>query len=52
MLGQIELVEKLVDPQESLPRDANPAVAQCVDRHVRALGWPSNAKMDFFTTTY
>lgn len=34
------------------PNPANAAVAQCVDRHVRALGWPSNAKMDFFTTTY
>ncbi len=34
------------------PNPPNPAVAQCVDRHVRALGWPANAKMDFFTTTY
>jgi hypothetical protein len=34
------------------PNPPNPAVASCVDRHVRALGWPSNAKMDFFTTTY
>ena len=34
------------------PNPANPAVASCVDRHVRALGWPPNAKMDFFTTTY
>jgi hypothetical protein len=34
------------------PNPPNPAVAQCVDRHVRALGWPPNAKMDFFTTTY
>ncbi|HSO37695.1 MAG TPA: hypothetical protein VLT33_34450 [Labilithrix sp.] len=34
------------------PNPANAAVAQCVDRHVRALGWPPNAKMDFFTTTY
>lgn len=30
----------------------NPAVASCVDRHVRGLGWPSNPKMDSFTTTY
>lgn len=30
----------------------NPAVAGCVDRHVRGLGWPANAKMDSFTTTY
>lgn len=34
------------------PNPANAAVAQCVDRHVRALSWPANAKMDFFTTTY
>jgi hypothetical protein len=34
------------------PNPANAAVAQCVDRHVRALSWPPNAKMDFFTTTY
>ncbi len=34
------------------PNPANAGVAQCVDRHVRALGWPPNAKMDFFTTTY
>jgi len=34
------------------PNPPSPAVAQCVDRHVRALGWPPNAKMDFFTTTY
>jgi hypothetical protein len=30
----------------------NPAVAGCVDRHVRGLGWPANSKMDSFTTTY
>lgn len=30
----------------------NPAVASCVDRHVRGLGWPANPKMDSFTTTY
>ncbi|MBX3263828.1 MAG: hypothetical protein KF782_29415, partial [Labilithrix sp.] len=30
----------------------NRAVASCVDRHVRGLGWPPNPKMDFFTTTY
>lgn len=33
----------------------NPAsapVASCVDRHVRGLSWPPNAKMDSFTTTY
>jgi hypothetical protein len=34
------------------PNPPSPAVASCVDRHVRALGWPPNAKMDFFTTTY
>lgn len=30
----------------------NAAVAACVDRHVRGLGWPSNPKLDSFTTTY
>jgi hypothetical protein len=30
----------------------NPAVTACVDRHVRGLSWPPNAKMDSFTTTY
>lgn len=30
----------------------NQGVASCVDRQVRGLSWPSNAKMDFFTTTY
>lgn len=30
----------------------NPSVAGCVDRHVRGLSWPANAKMDSFTTTY
>jgi hypothetical protein len=30
----------------------NQGVAACVDRHVRGLGWPSNPKMDSFTTTY
>ncbi|MDB4947291.1 MAG: Adenylate cyclase [Labilithrix sp.] len=34
------------------PNPPNPGVASCVDRHVRGLGWPPNAKMDFFTTTY
>jgi len=34
------------------PNPPNAAVAQCIDRHVRALGWPPNPKMDFFTTTY
>jgi hypothetical protein len=34
------------------PNPPNAAVASCIDRHVRALGWPPNAKMDFFTTTY
>lgn len=34
------------------PNPPNPSVAQCVDRHVRALSWPPNSKMDFFTTTY
>lgn len=30
----------------------NAAVQSCVDRHVRGLSWPSNPKMDSFTTTY
>jgi hypothetical protein len=30
----------------------NATVAACVDRHVRGLAWPSNPKMDSFTTTY
>jgi eukaryotic-like serine/threonine-protein kinase len=30
----------------------NSGVAACVDRHVRGLSWPANAKMDSFTTTY
>jgi hypothetical protein len=34
------------------PSPPNPGVAQCVDRHVRALSWPPNSKMDFLTTTY
>jgi hypothetical protein len=34
------------------PSPANAAVASCIDRHVRGLGWPPNPKMDFFTTTY
>jgi hypothetical protein len=34
------------------PNPPSPAVAQCVDRHVRALSWPSNPKMDFITTNY
>ncbi len=34
------------------PNPPNPAVARCIDRHVRALSWPPNPKMDFFTTTY
>lgn len=31
---------------------SNATVAACVDRHVRALSWPRNAKMDFLTTSY
>jgi hypothetical protein len=27
-------------------------IAGCVERHVRGLQWPSNAKMDSFVTTY
>ncbi len=30
----------------------NAAVASCIDRHVRGLGWPANPKMDSFTTSY
>jgi len=34
------------------PNPPNPQVAGCIDRHVRGLAWPSNPKMDSFTTTY
>ena len=27
-------------------------IAWCIERHVRDLQWPSNAKMDSFITTY
>jgi hypothetical protein len=30
----------------------NPQIASCVDRAVRGLAWPVNAKMDSLTTTY
>lgn len=30
----------------------NPGVSSCIDRHVRGLSWPSNPKMDSFTTSY
>ena len=30
----------------------NGAVSSCIDRHVRGLSWPANAKMDFVTTQY
>jgi hypothetical protein len=31
---------------------ANREMGWCVERHVRGLQWPSNAKMDSFVTTY
>jgi hypothetical protein len=31
---------------------SQPSVASCIDRHVRGLSWPSNPKMDSFTTSY
>jgi hypothetical protein len=31
---------------------SDPDVAGCIDRYVRTFSWPSNAKMDLFTTTY
>jgi hypothetical protein len=31
---------------------SDPDVAGCIDRYVRTFSWPSNAKMDSFTTTY
>jgi hypothetical protein len=34
------------------PAPANREMAWCIERHVRALSWPSNAKMDSFVTTY
>ncbi|MFO0679895.1 MAG: hypothetical protein U0169_25450 [Polyangiaceae bacterium] len=30
----------------------NPAVSGCIDRAVRGMSWPSNPKMDSFTTTF
>ena len=30
----------------------DPDVAGCIDRYVRTFSWPSNGKMDSFTTTY
>ena len=30
----------------------DPDVAGCIDRYVRTFSWPSNPKMDSFTTTY
>jgi hypothetical protein len=30
----------------------NTGIAACVDRAVRNLAWPANAKMDSLTTTY
>jgi hypothetical protein len=30
----------------------NAGVTSCIDRHVRQLAWPANAKMDSFTTAY
>jgi len=34
------------------PVPSSPAIAGCVERHVRALQWPPSAKMDSFMTTY
>ncbi|HEY8072922.1 MAG TPA: hypothetical protein VIF62_02400, partial [Labilithrix sp.] len=31
---------------------SNPAVASCVDHHVRSLSWPPSPKLDSFTTVY
>ena len=31
---------------------SDPDVAGCIDRYVRTFSWPSNPKMDSFTTTY
>lgn len=30
----------------------DPDIAGCIDRYVRTFSWPSNGKMDSFTTTY
>lgn len=34
------------------PAPANREMAWCIERHVRALSWPHNSKMDSFITTY
>lgn len=31
---------------------SDPDIAGCIDRYVRTFSWPSNSKMDSFTTTY
>jgi hypothetical protein len=31
---------------------SDPDIAGCIDRYVRTFSWPSNGKMDSFTTTY
>lgn len=31
---------------------SNPAIASCIDRHVRGLSWPPHPKMDTLTTSY
>lgn len=33
-------------------RPPDPDIAGCIDRYVRTFSWPSNGKMDSFTTTY
>jgi hypothetical protein len=30
----------------------NREIGWCVERHIRGIQWPSNAKMDSFVTTY
>ena len=34
------------------PVPPSPPMAGCIERHVKGLQWPSNAKMDSFVTTY
>jgi hypothetical protein len=34
------------------PVPPSPPIAGCIERHVKGLQWPSNAKMDSFVTSY
>jgi hypothetical protein len=34
------------------PDPPDPVIAECIDRAVRGLAWPSSEMEDFFTTSY